>query len=106
MSVVGGSLPSEALTEHRSELVRVLKEFNVTRAGVFGSTARGTDTVGSDIDLIVDFAPDADRDLIRLAEALSAVAGVPVDVVDARQVFERAQQTGIGATILRDTAPL
>lgn len=105
MSTVGLS-PSAVLVERRSDLLRVLKRFNVTRAGVFGSAARGTDEVGSDIDLVVVFAPEAAKDLIRLGEQLSAVASVPVDVVDAEQLIRRAQETGIGSTILRDTVPL
>lgn len=98
--------PRSVLTQHRDELISVLKRFGVIRAGVFGSTARGEDTEGSDIDLIVDFAPGSEKDLIRLAEQLTVTAGVPVDVVDAHAVFTRAQQTGIGTTILRETVPL
>lgn len=99
-------LPRSVLNQHRDELIRVLKQFHVTRAGVFGSTARGEDVEGSDIDLIVDFAPDAEKDLIRLAAQLSATAGMPVDVVDAQVMYRRAQETGIGTTILRETVPL
>ena len=84
----------------------MLKQFHVTRAGVFGSTARGEDIPGSDIDLIVDFAPNAEKDLIRLAEQLSTTAGMQVDVVDAPTVCRRARETGIGTTILRETVPL
>ncbi|WBL20056.1 nucleotidyltransferase family protein [Citricoccus sp. NR2] len=100
------ALPRSVLRERRSALIEVLRRFHVTRAGVFGSAARGEDTADSDIDLVVDFAPGADKDLIRLSEQLSAAAGVPVDVVDAQTVYQRAKETGIGTTILRDTVPL
>lgn len=106
MSTLASALPRSVLIERRDELIDVLKRFHVIRAGVFGSIARGEDTQNSDIDMIVDFAPDADRDLVRLAEHLSATAGVPVDVVDARAVYRRAKETGVGTTILRDTVPL
>ena len=76
------------------------------KAGVFGSAARGPDKAESDIDLIVEFRPGANRDLILLSDALSTVAGLPVDVVDADDVFERAMSTGVGTSILRDTVPL
>lgn len=99
-------MPRAVLKEHRGELLRVLKSFGVKRAGVFGSVARGSDRVGSDIDLIVEFEPDAKRDLIRLSVSLSETVGIPVDVVDAEQVFKRASTTGVGTTILRDTVPL
>ncbi|MFV0433277.1 MAG: nucleotidyltransferase family protein [Leucobacter sp.] len=98
--------PTAVLAERRSELLRVLKQFGVIRAGLFGSTARGTDHVGSDLDLVVEFGPETDRDLIRLSESLSRAAGVHVDVVDVERVYQRAAETGIGATILRDTVLL
>lgn len=84
----------------------MLRSFDVVKAGVFGSVARHDDHVGSDVDLIVQFAPTADRDLIRLAARLTEIVGVPVDVVDSEQVFNRAKRTGIGMSILRDTVPL
>lgn len=98
--------PRVVLDERREEMRHVLKSFGVVRAGVFGSIARRSDHLGSDIDLIVQFAPTATRDLIRLAERLGEVAGMPVDVVDADRVFERARSTGIGTSILRDAVPL
>lgn len=100
------SLPRKVLDVHRVDLVRVLKAFGVKRAGVFGSTARGTDGAGSDLDLIVEFSEGMNPDLIRLATELSEVAGISVDVVDVESVIDRAQATGIGTSILRDTVPL
>lgn len=99
-------LPRSVLKERRAELVAVLKSFHVARAGVFGSTARGEGSDHSDLDLIVEFAAGAERDLIGLTDALEAVAGISVDVVDAESVLRRAEASGIGVTILRDTVPL
>ena len=98
--------PGAALRAHRGELRRVLKSFGVQRAGYFGSTARGTDVVGSDLDIIVEFYADVTPDLFGLSASLSEAAGVPVDVVEASAVYAAAEKTGIGTTILRDTLPL
>lgn len=84
----------------------VLARYGVSAAGVFGSVARGQAGDSSDLDLIVQFSPGADRDLIRLSEEVSRVAGVKVDVVDAAVVYERARRTGVGMTILAETVPL
>ncbi|WP_169516498.1 nucleotidyltransferase family protein [Gulosibacter molinativorax] len=97
--------PREVLRAHRNEMIGVLKEFGVRKAGLFGSTARGTDRQGSDIDLIVEFAATSSRDLVGLSLALSELAGISVDVVDADQVIERFKKTGIGSSILQDTVP-
>jgi len=43
------------LSDHRSEFVT---DFSVIKLGIFGSVAQGTETVDSDIDIILDFAPD------------------------------------------------
>ncbi len=56
-------------------------EQNVRFALLFGSTAAGTDTAASDVDVLVDLR---DRSLERVADLnvkLSAVAGRPVDVM-------------------------
>ncbi len=49
---------------------------------VFGSVARGEDTATSDIDFLVELAPDATLvDLARVRREISDVLGVPVDVM-------------------------
>lgn len=48
---------------------------------VFGSTARGEDTAGSDIDLLVDLGPDGDvLALYELRDRLVDILGPAVDV--------------------------
>lgn len=49
---------------------------------MFGSVATDTDTVDSDLDLVVTSGPDMTMfDIIALEEDLEALHGVPVDVV-------------------------
>ncbi|MPV50726.1 MULTISPECIES: nucleotidyltransferase family protein [unclassified Pseudactinotalea] len=94
------------LAAHREAIRGVLASYGVEAAGVFGSVARGQATDSSDLDLIVQFSPGVERDLIRLGEELSRVAGATVDVVDADVVRERAHRTGVGLSILAETVPL
>lgn len=66
----------------RSALLEVLRRSGVREARVFGSVARGEDTATSDIDFLVELAPDATLvDLARVRRELSDVLGVPVDVM-------------------------
>ena len=48
-------LPGHTLTERRDAVVALLARRHATGVRVFGSVARGEDTFGSDIDLLVDF---------------------------------------------------
>lgn len=98
--------PSAVLERDRDAIRAALAAHGVERAGVFGSVARGEDTTTSDLDLIVAFRPGARRDLVRIADDLAALTGLTVDVVDRDRVLDRAQRTGVGYRILRDTVPL
>ncbi len=72
------------------------------RLYVFGSAVREDFDPGrSDVDLLVDFAPDDDRNRFRdyfaLKQALEALLGRPVDVVMARAVTNRYLEAAINA---------
>jgi predicted nucleotidyltransferase len=65
-----------------SALRRVLRtEPNVRFAMLFGSTAAGTDTRASDIDLLVEMRDARLERLADLSEKLTAAVGRPLDVV-------------------------
>jgi predicted nucleotidyltransferase len=74
--------PSEALAKHRDEVLRIIARYPVTNPRIFGSTARGEDTEGSDLDLLVDpeFGVTTFIDLASLEIKLEALLGIPVDV--------------------------
>jgi predicted nucleotidyltransferase len=79
-----GPRPSERLGQYRAEVAAALGRHGGRAARIFGSAARGDDTINSDIDLLVDFAPGATLlDLGALTEELTDLLGVPVDVVSA-----------------------
>lgn len=62
----------------------MLQQFSVKALYLFGSIVRGEDLPGSDIDVLVEFEPDARIGLFtlaRLQRRLSEVLGRPVDLV-------------------------
>lgn len=73
--------PSVALENHRAAIRRAPSRHRLANPRVFGSTARGSDTAESDLDLLVDALPQATPfDLGGLQEELEALLGVRVDV--------------------------
>jgi predicted nucleotidyltransferase len=61
----------------------LLEEFDVRSLSVFGSAVRGDAGPDSDLDILVEFEPDADIGLIefiRLKNELSDLLGVSVDL--------------------------
>lgn len=76
-----GSL-NDRLFRHRDEIHRLVTEHHARDPRVFGSVARGDATDESDIDLLVDFGPEAGLlDEVGLRLALTDLLQVPVDVV-------------------------
>jgi predicted nucleotidyltransferase len=66
----GPMKPSEALTNHRAELRQLVSRYGLSRPRVFGSVLTGTDTEGSDLDLLVDPADTT---------SLFTIAGLQID---------------------------
>ena len=69
------------LSEHRDEL---RERFGVKSLAIFGSVARGDAKPKSDVDIVVEFDPQAHVGLfkmVELKEFLEKVLGCPVDVV-------------------------
>ncbi len=62
-----------------------LRARGVTHAALFGSRARGDDRPGSDIDIMIEIAPDAVQDVyayVGLKSYIAELFAEPVDVVD------------------------
>ena len=60
------------------------RRWKLAELAVFGSAARGDMRPDSDIDVMIDFAPDAKRhafDFLRMQEELQALFGRKVDVI-------------------------
>lgn len=92
--------PSEALAQHRDELVALGRRIGVTELRVFGSVLRGEDTVDSDLDLVGTLAPGLSYfGLAEFEIAAEQLLGVPVEVVPsgsegraARRILVEAQR--------------
>jgi len=85
------------LKEHESEL---REKYGIKEIGIFGSYMRGEQKKGSDIDILVEFYPDAEMDLItfvELEEHLSDLLGIQVDLV-----MKSALKPRIGKHILKE----
>jgi predicted nucleotidyltransferase len=74
-----------ALRARRREILALMRAHGARNPRVFGSTARGEDRAGSDIDLVVDidFRERGLFPLLELRDALSELLGEPVDLVAA-----------------------
>jgi predicted nucleotidyltransferase len=85
--------PSLLLKGRRREIRDIARRHKALKVSVFGSVARGDDHPGSDIDLLVRFAPGASLfDQVALAQDLEDALGFHVDVVSEgglRKVHER-----------------
>ncbi len=77
--------PSAVLLRERDRVLELAGRRRAGNVRVFGSIARGTDAVGSDIDLLVCFAPEASiLDAAGLVLDLEQLLGVHVDVMSDR----------------------
>ena len=65
------------LREHKRELE---EQYGVTRLGIFGSIARDEATDSSDVDVVVEMAPDL-FGRVSLKEELETISGTKVDLV-------------------------
>lgn len=84
--------PSELVNRHRSAIRRIGTAHKARELRIFGSVAEGTDTVDSDLDVLVTFEPGASLfDVAALTEELHELLGVPVDVVSTGGLKERDQ---------------
>lgn len=93
---------SERVALHREEIRAIVSEHHATGARIVGSVARGDDSPGSDIDLLVDFTDEATLlDEVRLRLALTDLLRVDVDVVAADALRGETKER-----ILREAVPV
>jgi len=57
------------------------KKFKVDEIGIFGSFARGDESKGSDVDILVRFSDSIGWEFIDLKEYLEQILGLEVDLV-------------------------
>jgi predicted nucleotidyltransferase len=94
--------PSLALAEHRNELRRIVERYGVSRPRLFGSVVAGMDQDDSDLDLLVDPAPETTLLTIAgLQCAAEELLGVRVDVLTPGALPKRFR-----AQVLAEAVPL
>lgn len=73
--------PSEALAAKREEVLAIAAAHGASNLRVFGSVAKGVDTEGSDLDLLVDIRPDISLfQYVGLQLDIAEALGVKVDL--------------------------
>lgn len=80
----------EELRAQRATIMEIVLRNKACNVAVFGSVARGEDTLESDVDLLVDFLPGASlTDQFRLQEELAALLHTSIDVISRRALKPR-----------------
>jgi predicted nucleotidyltransferase len=87
-------MTQELLLKMRDLKPEMTELFRTKEIQLFGSTVRGEETEGSDIDLLVEFEEGADLfDLIGLANFLEEKLQRKVDVVSKRSLRDEFRDT-------------
>lgn len=82
--------PSELLKVKRDQILALAAKAGAVNVRVFGSAARGDDHEESDLDLLVDWGPQASLfDVGGLVTDLQDLLGKRVDVISAQQLHPR-----------------
>lgn len=93
---------ADVVGNKRAEILALAAAYGASSVRVFGSIARGEGQPDSDLDLLMTFTAEYTlRDLIRLTQALRALIGRPVEIVD-----EAVLRDEVRPFILRDATPL
>ena len=93
---------SHPLNVHREQVRAIARRHRATAVRVFGSVARGDDSEGSDVDLIVDMSAGATLfDVGAIQHEVSELLGIDVDVLTPGALPDRHRER-----ILADAQPL
>jgi predicted nucleotidyltransferase len=94
--------PSVMLERHADEIRALAHRHRISNVRVFGSSVHGTDTTGSDVDLLVSFDDETSLfDVARFSRASEDLLGYPVDVVS-----DAAPSNRVLERILAEAVPL
>ena len=81
------SIRRQTVESNRLQLRRSLRKLGARNVRLFGSVARGDDGPNSDIDLLVDIAPDVGLFALgRMRSEAERILGVSVDIVPANSL--------------------
>jgi len=82
------SLPEiiSLLESHKAQLFR---DYPIKTMAIFGSYARGDNSLSSDLDLLVEFDSKVGIKFIDLADEVESILGIRVDLVSKNGVKEK-----------------
>jgi len=94
--------PSQALALHRTRIRQIALSHHVRDIRVFGSTLRGEDVEGSDLDLLVDPTPETTLfDIGAIRFELKQLLGLDIDVLTPNALPDKVR-----AQVLREAQPV
>lgn len=95
--------PSEILAkpQNRQLIIDIIAKYQGENPRYFGSTLRGNDKEGSDLDIVFDAADPLKVNLTDLKHELTAALGIPVDILSSKTVDRHYRET-----ILRHAQPI
>jgi len=94
--------PSQALALHRARIRQIALSHHVQDIRVFGSTLRGEDGEGSDLDLLVEPTPETTLfDIGAIRFELKQLLGLDIDVLTPNALPDRVR-----AQVLREAQPV
>ncbi len=72
-----------SLDEIKKQLIPILKRYNIQKASIFGSVARGESTKSSDIDILIELSDEASLlDFIEIKIEIETKLGHNIDLVE------------------------
>ena len=80
---------NEAISKLQQIKPYLQQEYAVKRVGLFGSTARGTHTKNSDVDILVEFERPVGIEFIDLSYLLEKELNSKVDVVSFKGIKDK-----------------
>lgn len=81
----GGAEMTRSISDIQTALTPVFLDYDISRAVLFGSVAKGAATGKSDLDLLVDSGLRGLR-FVGFMEAVRRAAGMPVDILDVSHI--------------------
>jgi predicted nucleotidyltransferase len=76
-------IKNKAIEEIKQKVIPILKEYKISKAGIFGSYARGEQKTKSDVDILVETGQDMDLfEFVHLKLLLQKVMKKKVDLVE------------------------
>ncbi|SDL53188.1 nucleotidyltransferase family protein [Halarsenatibacter silvermanii] len=85
----------------KQKIKEILKEYNIKRAGIYGSYARGEADKASDIDILVELNRSSLFELVGLKQDIEEATGLEVDI-NTYNGLNYSRREGLKERVLRE----